>query len=155
MEEGQKELKFLVVEDSTTTRNNICKMIKKYIEAPSFVLTAITKNEASELYDENTDLDFVIADLDINSGEDSTQSKINFNYAKIDTGGTLNNALGLYLLKEIRSKNKDITLIAFTNFDSEYIKAELRAIEAHYVKKRTMVHEPLKLVTYIIGLLTT
>ena len=151
MEPEVKKYKFLVVEDSTITRINIHKILRTYFES-SHILLTITKSEAYEAYKENPDIDLMIIDLDINSGNGSNPSRANTGY-NVDKGATVTNALGLLLMKEIRAENNQVILIAFTNFDDEALKKEILSINAHYLKKRTFSHEPLKLITLVLRLL--
>ena len=153
MEKPIKKYKILVVEDTTVTRNNIVAELREYIKNVE-VFTAATKSRGLQLYNKNPDIDLAIIDLDINSGDDPGHVKSNTELEEQNQGATLNDAIGLGLINEIRSKNKSIILIAFTNSESEAIIDQLNRASAYHHIKRTFTNRQLKLITLVIQLLS-
>ena len=90
------------------------------MKAPGVGLSAQTKSEALRLYKLNPDIDLMIVDLDINPGDDK---------------GKLRGMLGIEFLREVRSGNSEIHLIAYSVFDTTSIRDILSGLNVEFVKK--------------------
>ncbi len=153
MEKQEMRYKILVVEDTPETMQNIVADLNRHLKNVE-VLESTNLSRGFMLYNQNLDIDLAIIDLEINSGDGPGPFKSDSDFKERDNGATINDAIGMELINEIRSKNTKIELIAYTNIETEAIIDQLNRVRAHHEIKRTFSHPPRKLITLVVQLLS-